>query len=330
MGCTLQQIIAQGNDGNYPAIHALPGHDDSKLLSKYEKDIKRLIERESSSRWTLALLIAELLRSGAWTSFYGDTKTLFEKWNDEHGGDPTGNPYNFSGGYMWHCHSVSFFTFLKEKFGLGRTTVYTYLEVVDEFAVYYDDPEILNGKAPYYDIRGEAQVYQFWQLIEMLSLSYQERLAVQPNWTREEIRAYKRKLRSDEKAALTDVQPAEQESDVVPEEPAEDDEERRFKPLNRKGLIAKILELENLIEALRTKDYLLNNSDVASVKDEFSGIINDFFIKCDCDIKYGNRHRALKSVASELACAIFENYASSEKQNSKRIAGTFEQEKLPL
>lgn len=319
MGCTLQQIIARGNDGDYPAIHALPGHDDSKLLSKYEKDIKRLIERESSSRWTLALLIAELLRSGAWTSFYLDTKALYEKWNDEHGGNPTGNPYNFSGGFAWHCHSVSFFTFLKEKFGLGRTTVYTYLEVVDEFAVYYDDPEILNGKAPYYDILEEARVYQFWQLIEMLSLSYHERLAVQPNWTREEIRAYKRKLRSDEKAALTDVQPAEQKTEVVSNELLEDDEELRFKVLNRQGLISKVKELESNIlklerekEDLQTRRYLLNNSDIASVKDEFSDIVSKFLQKHECGITFGKRYRAVKSVASELAELILNTSVKDE------------------
>ncbi|MBQ4109242.1 MAG: hypothetical protein IJC80_07575, partial [Clostridia bacterium] len=65
-----------------------------------------------------------------------------------------------------------------------------YFEVVDEFATYIDD----KGKEPEYRINAEAESYQFWQLIEMTSLTYQERKVIEPNWTRQQIRDYKKSL----------------------------------------------------------------------------------------------------------------------------------------
>ena len=103
-----------------------------------------------------------------------------------------------------------------------------YLEVVDVFATYITDKD----KEPEYSINAEALNYQFWQLIEMTSLTYQERLKVQPNWTRAEIRAYKKSLK--EKSIGKTVQPAEP---VAVEEKPMSEAQQRFAKYSKDDLI---------------------------------------------------------------------------------------------
>ena len=233
MSKSLKVIIDENNRGSYN-FRSLDTFKNSKLLETYENEIREKLTQTSSSRWDLAFAIARLFRSGAWAAYYARTQKLCNDFMFSHLGDKLSNPYYPLGGYWFSTNITVFLTFLREKFGLCRTTVYNYLEVVDEFATYIDDED----KEPEYRINFEAQSYQFWQLIEMTSLTYQERLKVQPNWTREEIRAYKKSLREKKKDK---IQPAEQ---VDVEEKPLTEAQQRFAKYSKDDLINLVVELE--------------------------------------------------------------------------------------
>ena len=178
METPLKQLLYECSKGLYYELRLKNTFDDAAVLKVYEDEIAKRLGNSSDARWELAFTIARLVRSGAWVAFHEATVQLCNKWDHEHPGCSShGNPYNPIGGNWWRENPIYLFTFLKEKFGLCRTTVYNLLEVVDTFATYIDD----KGKQPEYSINAEAKQFQFWQLVEMLSLTYQERLKVQPN-----------------------------------------------------------------------------------------------------------------------------------------------------
>ena len=305
MSYSLKSILTEGNKGHSYFFNKAKGYNDSDILENFENQLREKLSISSNARWDVALTIAWFVRSGSWCSYSKETVSLFDKWDkDNPGGRPSQNPY-FPIGGLWHsCNSIYLLTFLKEKFGLCRTTVYNYLEVVDTFATYIEE----RGKESHYSINEEAKHYQFWQLIEMTSLSYQERLKVQPNWTREEIRAYKRSLREKAKGS---IQPAEL---VDQEEKPLSEAQQRFAKYSKDDLIYLVVSLEKEQADFATKYNELashirpyaGDYDLAA-KRELTNVITNHLNAFDYEIRLCGRKQGLSSFAGVVAKMIIES-----------------------
>lgn len=313
MSETLKGLLAAGNNGQYYHFENKKSYNDPKFLKMYENKIRKYLSNTSNARWDLALTIALLLRSGAWTNFHDETLKLYDQWDKDNPTAKTSdNPYGPIGGYWYAVNSIYFLTFLKEKFGLGRTTVYNYLEVVDKFATYVNDEK---DKEPEYKIREEAKHFHFWQLVEMLSLTYEERLKVQPNWTREEIRAYKKLLREKKSDK---IQPAEQ---VEAEEKPMTEAQQRFAKYSKDDLINLVVELEeacnqNKLEVERILACPVTVSDVLPLKQELTVVIEKQLKSYNYEIHLHGRKQGVKAFAGVLAKRIIESCSSNDEENN--------------
>ena len=227
----------------------------------------------------------------------------------------------------YSCHSKPFFVWCQVNFGLCRTTVYNYLEVVDTFATYINDKD----KEPEYRINVEAESYQFWQLIEMTSLTYQERLKVEPNWTREEIRAYKKSLREKKSGK---IQPAEQ---VEAEEKPMSEAQQRFARYSKDDLIDYVVHLEdtcaeNQREIERILSCPVTVSNVLPLKKELTAVIEKQLKSYNYEIHLHGRKQGAKAFAGVLAKMILENCGSDSEAPPSVVVGDGEpiQEKFAV
>ena len=312
MRSSLKQILDQCNRGYGYDLRYQKTFKDGKILDMYEEEIRKQLSNSSNARWDLALTIARLVRSGAWAAYNTQTVALFDQYYKDHPECKSSeNPYYPLGGNWWSENSIYLLTFLREKFGLCRTTVYNYLEVVDEFATYIDDKD----QDPRYEIGEEAKHFQFWQLIEMTSLTYQERLKVQPNWTREEIRAYKKSLREKKNGS---VQPAEL---VEAEEKPMTEAQQRFAKYSKDDLINLVVELEDAcaknkqeVEALLSAPVTVE--DVLPLKHELTAVIEKQLKSYKYEIHLNGRKQGVKAFAGVLAKVIIESYNSDNEAPS--------------
>ena len=328
MARSLIEILKLGNTGHYSIIEKLNHEDSKEMLEIYRKQLEKQLSNSSNARWDLALTIARLVRSGAWIAFHDQTHELYDKYYKEHPGCKcSSNPYYPVGGNWWAENSIYLLTFLKEKFGLCRTTVYNYLEVVDEFATYIEE----EGKEPEYRINVEAESYQFWQLIEMTSLTYQERLKVQPNWTRDEIRAYKKSLR-EKKTGI--IQPAEQ---VEAEDKPITEAQQRFARYSKDDLIDYVVQLEDSVESSKLEiERILacpvTVSNVLPLKRELSTVIEKQLKSYNYEIHLHGRKQGVKAFAGVLARVILESCNSDSDSHSSAVSHDVEpiQEKLAV
>ena len=306
MARALMDLLAAGNKGMDNFFRNQKTYSNVKILEEYERKIRKQLGNSSNARWELALTIALLLRSGAWSAFYSETNKLYDQWSkDNPGAKCSQNPYYPIGGMAYGTNSIYFLTFLKEKFGLCRTTVYSYLEVVDKFATYIND----RDTEPEYRISAEAKFFQFWQLIEMTSLTYEERQKVQPNWTREEIRAYKKSLREKKNAA---VQPAES---VEAEEKPMTEAQQRFAKYSKDDLINLVVELEETCEKSKHElERVLSRpvvpKDILPLKHELTDMIVDFLKSYNYEIHLHGRKQGVKAFAGVVAQTIIKSCAS--------------------
>ena len=98
----------------------------------------------------------------------------------------------------------SFYSFCRDYFGFEKSSVDAYIYVYEDF-----------GDGLGYDIKKEYENYGYSQLVEMLSLSDDERQLVSPRMKIKEIRALKKSTKTDEKVKETN-----QQTDKPAEEPA--------------------------------------------------------------------------------------------------------------
>ena len=328
MSESLKALLDQGNRGYSYELKRQKTFNDGKILDMYEEEIRKQLSNSSNARWDLALTIARLVRSGAWAAFNTQTVALCDQYDKDHPGcRSSANPYFPIGGMWWGTNSIYLLTFLREKFGLCRTTVYNYLEVVDEFATYINDKD----KEPEYRINVEAQSYQFWQLIEMTSLTYQERLKVQPNWTREEIRAYKKSLREKKTGK---IQPAEQ---VESEEKPRTEAQQRFALYSKDDLIDYVVQLEDAIaDNKREIERILavppSVEDVLPLKHELTAVIEKQLKSYNYEIHLHGRKQGVKAFAGVLAKRILESCSSDDNASPSVVIGDGEpiQEKFAV
>jgi len=318
MRWTLMGMLSAGNKGESTFFNGSNTFGDSDILKFYEDELRKQLSISSNARWSVAFTIARLVRSGSWTAYHHETYELYDTWyNSNPGSKLHQNPYYPLGGMWYQGNSIYLLTFLKEKFGLCRTTVYNYLEVVDTFATYIDDKD----KDPDYSINAEAKEFQFWQLIEMLPLSYSERLKVKPNWTREEIRAYKKELRESSKAI--DVL----DKIINAEEKPMSEVQQRFAKYSKDDLINLVVKLESeqadfaakynaLVEQIQP---YAGDNELAAKRD-LTNVIVKFLKSFDYEIKLCGRKQGFTAFAGVVAKHILENSATKDETSSAVIS----------
>lgn len=247
------EIIEACNNRQVVTIKKLSGRRDEKMFKKFTCEIKSAVEKSSNIKWEIAVLFSAFVQSGAFMVYFKETAEKYSKYFDEHKGSSIrGNPYAPIGGSYGEINSISLFAWAKDNIGFSKTYVYNLLEVVDEFADFslvVSDKDGLPCFADYvnaYKIKPEALKYQFWQLVEMLPLTPEEREEILPSWTREEIRAYKKSLKDSKKEEEQSEEPSvEVEEPIVPEKYA------RFDKFSRLDLMNKIIDLETEYEKLQ-------------------------------------------------------------------------------
>ena len=216
-----------------------------------ESKFKMTCADVSDAKWKRALLLADIVERGLYSSFHNEFEKLRKAWDKANPGNEN-NPYFYIGKATRSCNSAVLFSWAKERFGISRTSIYDALGVVDTFTVYDSN----RNPGERFLLSAEAKMFAYWQLVEMLSLSYDERLKIKPNWTREEIRAYKRALAELKKKKI------DTSSDANEEKPIEDGKYLRFKKFNRKQLIDKIVELEAEIEKYKSDKESISSAAV--------------------------------------------------------------------
>ena len=326
---SLKNLLERGNKGDLSFIKSLKHFDSDEMLKYYQDELEKKLRETSSAHWDIALTIATFVRSGAWVAYHAPTMKLQDQWHKEHPDRKCSeNPYHSPGGNDYWCSSISFLTFMKVNFGLCKTSVYNYLKVVDTFATYIEE----RGKEPEYRINAEAKFYQFWQLIEMTSLTYQERKVIEPNWTRQQIRDYKKSLR--DKYKVDKVQPAEQE--VEPEEVPLTEAQERYKKFTRNDLINTVVELEDRNAALEKEKAAMrermqmleksasgvgpfNQDNRTEAKRDITALIESFVKAFDYNITLCGRKQGAKVFAGNIAEKILLKYIDGKSPGNPEI-----------
>lgn len=147
----------------------------------------------------------------------------------------------FSNALKTNCHSKVFFFVCEKEFGLDKSQVSRYMNVVDEFCL---------GS----DLLLQYKEFSYSQLVELLSLNEDQRKEVKPDWSVSRIRAYKKSLRP--------VAMSQQKADDF-EEPDE------YKGLSRRQLI------EYLISCSEERSVLLKELEKHNIKNPLLEEVED-------------------------------------------------------
>ena len=116
-----------------------------------------------------------------------------------------------------NCHQTVFYAVCDKFFGLDKKEVQTYMNVAECFV----DKETFNLYDRYKD-------FKWYQLVEMIPLSEEQREKIDPSWSRQRIRDYKKSLKPPKEEDLGDICEALDtliHTQETPEEPEADPED---------------------------------------------------------------------------------------------------------
>lgn len=185
------------------------------VLKSYTDTIHKDLAEWKTNFFYLGLHLTDLYVSNAYaTNPYSIGDLRVNGWNVPIG---AGN-----------CCSAFFFAYCYEKFGLDKSQVSRYMNIVDEFGD--------GGRG----FKKAWDKFSYSQLCEMLPLSAEERKPIKPNWTIKQIRDYKKTLA---------VKPQSEGKDETPEEQPPT-KYARFEKWTKNELCDKIFELEAERETL--------------------------------------------------------------------------------
>jgi len=189
------------------------------------EDIKKSAVKSSGEKYELGCKLLEFYNSKSYASRSHD------------------NDVRMDYGHYLSCnaHSAVFFAVCEIEFGLDKSEVSRLMNVVDEFGKRDKSKGLIE----------KYKAYKWSVLVELLSMSPEERELVTPDMTVKQVRDLKKKL------VATSQQKDDEEEDPVPvrEEP------ERFKKCTRLQLIDYIESLEERIRALHGE--LPDESEVA-------------------------------------------------------------------
>ncbi len=206
------------------------------FVKKNYKEQKSKLDRawnaSKKSKWEVAVILHEICVSGAYMAYADKRNELDAAWRKE---NPycywRDSPYSIVGSENRMANPANFFVFAKQEYGIGRSDLYNMLAVVEEFG--HQDGTMTV----------EASYFSFSQLVEMLSLTYDERKKVQPSWTVAEIRTYKKSLKSESVQTSGQTEGAEEEP--------QNERYKRFEKFTRVDLCEKIFSLEEELAACK-------------------------------------------------------------------------------
>lgn len=155
-----------------------------------------------------------------------------------------------------NCSSEYFFAYCLDKFGLEKSQVSRYMNIADEFGEKSDDGREVFAK-PW-------DKYGYSQLVEMLSLTKEQRENIMPDWSVRRIRDYKASL------VATSQHDADQYKDAVatsqqdkplalPKQSRDSERYERFKGLTAIQLCDQYLALEQEVDVLRGENARLES-----------------------------------------------------------------------
>ena len=215
--------------GNNKAFR--PCNDEmSEAYKKYSAEIATALNSDISSKVSLGRALIDL-----WNS-----KSFCVK-AEEH-------LDTFPNALITNCHQKVFFAVCESEFGLDKSQVSRFMNVVDEFGV--------ENK-----LRITWKDFKWSALVEMLPLTPEEREKVKSDWTIKQIRDYKKSL---EPVATSQQTEDEKEDDW--KEPYE------FRKLSRKELVQMIWKLN----ADRYRLYRIIEDNGFEIRTLESGEVTDF------------------------------------------------------
>ena len=185
--------------------------DVMKEYSKRSEAIRSALPTTCPDRIVLGTRLLELWNSNSYCSKANDVKD------------------GFNNALKINCHSKVFFLVCEREFGLDKSQVSRYMNIVDEFCELVNVVDGLNE----YQLTEQWKVFSYSQLSELLSLPKDKREEVSPKWSVKQIREFKKSLR-----AVATSQQEDTDTDEDFEEPIE------YRDLERKDLINLIFVLE--------------------------------------------------------------------------------------
>ena len=149
-------------EGNY-------GNDEEykKLLADYTKTIQKDLAAVKTDFFYLGVHLIDLYNSNTYSITFDREQLRIES--------------NLAIG-VGNCCSECFFAYCYEKFGLDKTQVSRYMNIVDEFG-----EKLISFDSAW-------NKYSYSQLCELLPLTPEQRKPVKPSWTIKKIREYKKSL----------------------------------------------------------------------------------------------------------------------------------------
>lgn len=200
----------------------------SEYLTAQAESIQKYLQEWKMNFFYLGVHLIELFNSNAY-SLYA-SKCNFEQLRSEGWNIPSG---------AGNCCSTVFFAYCFEKFGLDKSQVSRYMNIVDEFG------DEFRGFAKPWD------KFSYSQLVELLPLSAEQRKLVKSSWTIKQIRDYKKSLVSMPQPNADELTEA--------EEPPQS-KYARFEKWTKNELCDKIFELEAERESLLQEIETLQNA----------------------------------------------------------------------
>lgn len=186
--------------------------DDKEAYQGLVKDILSSVHKSVLDKYELGKKLIDFWHSGRYSYGAENRHIVFHFKGIEH---------------TFNLHQNNFFAVCEYEFGLEKSVVSRLMNVFDEFG----DGEKM--------IKKEFSKYKYSVLVEMLTLSAEERKNIKPEWTVSQVRAYKKSL----------VATSQQEEDVQEDKPKE--EYPQFKSWKRNDFIKRILSLEDEVKKLR-------------------------------------------------------------------------------
>lgn len=204
------------------------GNDEEKkeILKNHTDRIQKDLNESKTNFFYLGLHLLDLYNSDAYSVVGYDREQLRM---DLHLPIGAGN-----------CHSAFFFAYCFDTFGLDKTQISRYMNIVDEFG-----NEAIGFTTAW-------NKYSYSQLCELLPLTPEQRKKVKPVWTIKQIREYKKSL----------VATSQQEKIDIPEaeEPLRDERYERFRKWTKNELCDKIFDLETERDELQKELERLRSS----------------------------------------------------------------------
>ncbi len=183
-----------------------PGKDVSEEFKKRSEALRSVLPATCPDKIKLGARLLDLWKSDSYCTKALDVKD------------------GFVNALKINCHSKVFFLVCEKEFGLDKSQVSRYMNIVDEFCEHCNVKDDINE----FRLTERFKVFSYSQLVELLSLNDEQRKVVEPSWSVKKIREYKKSLRK--------VATSQQDKEDY-EEPEE------YKDLTRKQLIELVSSL---------------------------------------------------------------------------------------